>query len=211
LYAAITFDQYYTPLLCTFGAIGNSLSILVFCVHNSHRNLSSSYYLSALALSDNGYLLNLFAMWLNGLGIRVITWELSCPLVMYLGQVTCFLSVWLTVAFTVERFYAVCHPLKRATICTVSRAKKVIGTITVVALVSFSYVWIIAQVIVYHPVSFTQPLQNELCSNYSGSSECVQMLHNHNNRNDNGTLNVTSEFNPNGAGKRCKQLQCMCI
>ena len=42
------------------------------------------------------------------------------------------------------------YPLTRPTVCTVARAKKVIGLITTVALVAFSYVWVIATVI---PVS----------------------------------------------------------
>ena len=35
-------------------------------------------------------------------------------------------SVWLTVTFTIERYIAVCHPIKGKVICTESRAKRVI-------------------------------------------------------------------------------------
>ncbi|CAG7715012.1 unnamed protein product [Allacma fusca] len=138
-------NQVYTPILFLFGTIGNCLSVTVFCTAPTHRHLSSSYYLSALAISDTGFLINLVAVWLEDLGYHVITTELTCPLVMYLGQVTCFLSVWLTVSFTVERFFAVCYPLTRPTVCTVARAKKVITVLTLVALVAFSYVWLIAR------------------------------------------------------------------
>lgn len=75
-------DRFYTPLLCLFGGIGNGLSVYVFCMTAGHRNLSASYYLSALAISDIGFLINLFAVWLTGEGIEVITTRFSCPFVM---------------------------------------------------------------------------------------------------------------------------------
>lgn len=162
-------EYYYTPFLCLFGAIGNCLSVAVFYFNASQRNLSSSYYLSALAISDTGFLITVFFMWLESLGVGIITSKFGCPFFMYLSQVTCFLSVYLTgkpdqakcmcaiylrnilyfylVAFTVERFFAVCSPLKRSSVCTVSKAKKVIASLTTLALIAFSYTLVIARVL----------------------------------------------------------------
>src|SRR5258705_66890 len=96
----ILLDRYYSPLVCSLGFIGNSLSLLVFLMDSKYRSQSASYYLSALALSDTGYLINLFAVWLESVKELVITSDFTCPLVMYLGQVTCFLSIYLIVAFS---------------------------------------------------------------------------------------------------------------
>ncbi|GLG95639.1 FMRFamide receptor [Gryllus bimaculatus] len=40
-------------------------------------------------------------------------------------------SVWLTVSFTVERYIAVCHPLRGKVLCTESRARTVIAVVFV--------------------------------------------------------------------------------
>lgn len=145
--SALTVDKYYTPILFIFGTLGNSLSLTVFCMNAKYRSQSASYYLSALAISDTGFLVNLLAVWLESVHGGIITSGLMCPLVMYLGQVTCFLSVYLTVAFSIERYVAVHYPLSRPRICTCSKARKIIAALTGVALLFFSYAWVIAQVI----------------------------------------------------------------
>lgn len=144
-------DKMYTPLLCLFGSLGNALSLSVFCLESKYRSQSSSYYLSALAISDTGFLLNLFAVWLEGIRGGVITSDVMCPLVMYLGQVTCFISVYLMVAFSIERYVAVHYPFSRPRICTKSKAKKLILAIVVTSLVLFSYAFVIAKVISLKP------------------------------------------------------------
>lgn len=148
-HTSLQFDKYYTPLLCLFGCIGNSLSFLVFCADTQYRSQSSSWYLSALAISDSLYLFNVFLVWLEScVSQGVLTWgEFSCPLIMYIGQVACFMSVYLILTFSVERCLAVHFPLSQLSSSGVSKAKKVITLLAVVSLTLFSYVWVIAKVV----------------------------------------------------------------
>lgn len=171
--AAYTVDAYYTPFLCLFGALGNSLSVAVFCFDSKYRNQSSSYYLSALAVSDTGFLLNLFLVWLQSVYGNVITTPVTCPLVMFLGQVTCFMSVYLMVAFSIERYIAVHYPFARQRICTRENSKRAILALFAISLVLFSYVWVIAKAIGLPTSSF---LSNQHFSNSTIQHEIIKSL-----------------------------------
>lgn len=125
---------YYTPLLTVTGTIGNIVSVLVF-FRTRLRKLSSSYYLSALCISDTGFLLVNFLLWLSLFNINIYNRNGCCQLFTFLSGFCSALSVWFVVAFTIERFIAVIYPLKRQTMCTVKRAKSVlIGLIIVSAI-----------------------------------------------------------------------------
>ncbi|XP_053673347.1 growth hormone secretagogue receptor type 1-like [Anopheles nili] len=121
---------YYVPALVLFGGIGNILSVLVF-FKTKLRKLSSSYYLSALGLSDTFYLIGQFVAWLNLVDLKIYTQEICCRFFTFSSTMCCFLSVWFVVAFTVERFIVVLYPLRRQTMCTVRRAKIVILGLTI--------------------------------------------------------------------------------
>lgn len=77
---------YYTPALIILGCIGNILSVFVFfstklCKH------SSSYYLSALAFSDTGFLVAQFITWLNLVDIPIFKKSGFCQMAIYSSQV----------------------------------------------------------------------------------------------------------------------------
>lgn len=140
----ITFSEnaylYYTPLLTVTGTIGNIVSVMVF-FRTRLRKLSSSYYLSALCISDTGFLLVNFLLWLSLFNINIYNRNGCCQLFTFLSGFCAALSVWFVVAFTIERFIAVIYPLKRQTMCTVKRAKSVlIGLIIVSAIHSLPLV-----------------------------------------------------------------------
>ncbi|XP_011707078.1 PREDICTED: thyrotropin-releasing hormone receptor-like [Wasmannia auropunctata] len=138
---------YYIPSIILLGLVGNLLSCVVFL--KTHLKLrSSSYYLAALATTDFSFLMSLLLVWLNStIGWKVFNNNGWCETLVYVSAVCSSLSVWLIVAFTVERFIAVQYPLHRPHMCTVARAKTIILVLTILALVSHSYSFITAGVV----------------------------------------------------------------
>jgi len=126
----------YSLTLIVLGSIGNCISVLVFFT-TKLKKLSSSFYLAALAISDTGFLIALLMAWLNSFGVPLFSTFGLCEMSVYLTYVCSFLSAWLVVAFTVERFIAVRHPLRRTSMCTVARAKAVLVSLTSLALVLY--------------------------------------------------------------------------
>lgn len=118
-------NLYFTPFLAVAGTIGNILSVLVF-FGTKLKKLSSSYYLAFLAIFDTGFLWCNFIQWMNFLHINFYARNGFCQLFTWLSNACSVLSVWLVVAFTIERFVAVLYPLKRPTLCTVRRARCII-------------------------------------------------------------------------------------
>lgn len=141
------FHQYYIPSIILLGLVGNLLSCIVFL--NTHLRIrSSSYYLAALATADFGFLVTLLLVWLNNtLGWKVFNKDGWCETLVYVSAVCSSLSVWLIVAFTVERFIAVQYPLHRPHICTIARAKAIVLVLLILALASHSYSFVTAGVV----------------------------------------------------------------
>lgn len=138
------FHTYYIPFIIFIGLVGNLLSCIVFLT--THLKMrSSSYYLAALAFADFGFLTVLLVVYLsNNAGLELFNKEGWCQTMVYVSSVCSNLSVWLIVAFTVERFIAVQYPLQRPQMCTVSRAKCIVLALTIVAMVSQSYTFVTA-------------------------------------------------------------------
>ncbi|XP_062611367.1 FMRFamide receptor-like [Saccostrea cucullata] len=142
---AITF-QFYTwgivgNIIAAYGIIGNILAILVLR-HRLMRS-STSYYLISLAVYDTGVLLAMILLF------ALPTIYLEKALLMeyffaskYMNQYLYPLAlvaqtgtVYTTVGFTIERYIAVCHPLKAANTCTKSRTKRIIILIFVCSVI----------------------------------------------------------------------------
>lgn len=132
--ASQKFIFYCTPVIVILGFVGNGVSVYVFFA-TKLRKSSSSYYLAALAISDNLFLLSVLFVWLPMIEVDFYNKPGMCQVITYLSGTCSFLSVWLVFAFTVERFVAVRYPLLRQSVCTVSRAKN-----TVVVLVALSMI-----------------------------------------------------------------------
>ena len=130
-------EWYYMPTVVILGLIGNCLSLVVFMVTYLNR-LSLSVYLAALAISDSGFLMATVVTWIRlSPGQMLFNKEGWCQLAVFITYVFSFLSSWLVVSFSVERYIAICHPFLRPEMCTVSRARKVVSGLTISALLLF--------------------------------------------------------------------------
>lgn len=149
---------YYVPILVYFGTFGNTVSVYVF-FRTKLKKLSSSYYLAALAISDTIFLIQLFVLWLGFVKLDLYNLPIMCQAMNYLASVCSFMSVWLVLAFTVERFVAVKYPLLRAAVCTISRAKMMILILTVVGMLLYSPIPMSME------IRYNKDLKRKLCTN----------------------------------------------
>ena len=119
------------PVIIVLGLIGNGLSFFVL-VRSGLDKLSSSVYLAALCVTDSLFLLQLTATWLSYLRVDIFHQPVICQLIIYTHYVSAFLSVWIVVAFTFERYIVCAYPLKRHLVSN-RRAKFAVVILTVVA------------------------------------------------------------------------------
>ncbi|KAK2725582.1 FMRFamide receptor-like isoform X2 [Artemia franciscana] len=138
------------PIVVAVGVLGNIVSMVILMSRGMRS--STNLYLTALATSDTLYLICIFILSLehypgtNDVSYRAY-WH-ARPYCMWLTDASSNTSVWITVSFTIERYIAVCYPMRRQSLCTESRAKKVIFIVFFVAFLlssSTSFEWIITE------------------------------------------------------------------
>uniref|UniRef100_A0A8D0H9Q6 Thyrotropin-releasing hormone receptor n=1 Tax=Sphenodon punctatus TaxID=8508 RepID=A0A8D0H9Q6_SPHPU len=113
-------------LICGLGIVGNIMVVLVV-LRTKHMRTPTNCYLVSLAVADLMVLVaaglpniteSIYGSWLYGyVGCLCITY------LQYLGINASSCSI---TAFTIERYIAICHPIKAQFLCTFSRAKKII-------------------------------------------------------------------------------------
>lgn len=113
-------------VICASGIVGNVMVILVVLT-NKHMRTPTNCYLVSLAVAD---LMVLTAAGLPSIADSIFgSWVfghygcLSITYFQYLGINASSCSI---TAFTIERYIAICHPIKAQFLCTLSRAKKII-------------------------------------------------------------------------------------
>lgn len=111
------------PIIVISGLSGNLVSIAVLT--NPSMKSSTNCYLTFLAVFDSLYLVTSFTLsFIHYEGIKdEYIYNCWYPYGRVLSDMWSNASVILTVTFTVERYIAVCHPMKGRVICTPKRAK----------------------------------------------------------------------------------------
>ncbi|NWI88836.1 MTLR protein, partial [Pitta sordida] len=124
--------------LFVLGVAGNVLTVLVICSTRDMRT-TTNLYLGSMAVSDLLILLglpfDLYRLW------RSRPWifgQLLCRLSDYLGEGCTYCTILHITALTVERYLAICFPLKARVVVTKRRVKGVIGVLWTFAFLSAS-------------------------------------------------------------------------
>ncbi|XP_061578485.1 thyrotropin releasing hormone receptor 2 [Cololabis saira] len=122
-----TVSVFLVLLVCGVGIVGNIMVVLVVFT-TRHMRTPTNCYLVSLAIADLTVLVaaglpnvadSLTGTWIFG--------HAGCLGITYLQYLGINVSSCSITAFTVERYIAICHPMKAQTMCTVSRAKRIIA------------------------------------------------------------------------------------
>ncbi|XP_029466536.1 thyrotropin-releasing hormone receptor-like [Rhinatrema bivittatum] len=116
---------------CGVGIVGNVMVVLVVLTTRDMRTPTNCYLVS-LAVAD---LMVLVAAGLPNVSDSLAgTWvygHAGCLGITYFQYLGINVSSCSITAFTVERYIAICHPMRAQTVCTVSRAKRIIAFVWV--------------------------------------------------------------------------------
>ncbi|XP_041842756.1 thyrotropin-releasing hormone receptor [Melanotaenia boesemani] len=132
---------FLVTLICGVGIVGNAMVILVVLT-TKHMRTPTNCYLVSLAVAD--------LMVLTAAGLPNITDALrgqwvygyaGCLGITYFQYLGINASSCSITAFTVERYIAICHPIKAQFLCTLTRAKKIIMLVWTLTSV-YCFMWL---------------------------------------------------------------------
>ncbi|XP_056646758.1 pyroglutamylated RF-amide peptide receptor-like [Diorhabda sublineata] len=117
------------------GLTGNIL--IVFTTYKYRRMKSvTNVFLSSLASSD--LILIIVCIPVKVAKLFSYTWEMGavvCKGIHYMQYVSAICSVLTLTAISIERYYAIVHPMKAKYVCTISQAKRIILVIWILAII----------------------------------------------------------------------------
>ncbi|XP_067837661.1 probable G-protein coupled receptor 139 [Heptranchias perlo] len=132
----IQIQAIYYPVLAAIGVPVNLVAIVILSRGKCGLSKCISVYLVAMAVAD---LLVVIAdpmlRWIGEMYFPISFMRITpvCSLVYFLVFATTEVSVWLTVAFTFDRFVAICCEKLKTKYCTERTAAVVLGTVSVLA------------------------------------------------------------------------------
>ncbi|XP_068230519.1 uncharacterized protein [Palaemon carinicauda] len=122
-------------IIFVVGVVGNVLVVVTLLHHRNLRTVTNVFLLN-LAVSD--LLLGVFCMPFTLVGSLLqdfVFGSLMCRLIPYMQAVSVSVSVWTLVAISLERFYAICEPLRSRRWQTPSHSYRVIAVVWAASLV----------------------------------------------------------------------------
>jgi len=123
--AAFALLKYGVPVIVLMGSIGNALSFCVL-VRRGMRSTPMYFYLTLLAVADTFVLyVSAFKVW-----IRAVTQfevlhlsNFGCKLLMFILLCSFYLSAWLVVLVTLDRFLVIWFPFRGYLLMRIRRAR----------------------------------------------------------------------------------------
>lgn len=116
---------YVSPIILLLGLCGNILVLLVINRKNL-RGTTTCVYLTVLAIFDTLALISgIIPEWTNACGIFQFSsiHSFTCQLEKFVFYTASDTAIWILVAFTLDRFVAVCFPLYKRSVCVPKRSK----------------------------------------------------------------------------------------
>jgi len=124
-------------IIFSVGLIGNILVVLVV-IRTRSMWTPTNCYLISLAIADIFVLMFATLPAIPETFFQINEWPFGrvlCSVLVFVQYLGVNVSSWSITAFTVERYIAICHPLKSQRMCTVERAKRIIAGIWVFGIV----------------------------------------------------------------------------
>lgn len=153
----------FQGIILIIGVIGNVMVVIVVA-KNKNMATPTNCYLVSLAIADCAVLIaavpqEIVSYYL--IGNHWIWGHVGCAIMVFLQNLGINASSLSLTAFTVERYIAICHPMKAQTVCTVERAKKITLVVWVFA-ACYCSPWLYLTTVV--PLSYAVDYPTQECT-----------------------------------------------